>query len=264
MNKLNKTKFFSAVSLLALSLMILPLASSAQSQNEPFINMISPGIVGAGSNAIVVTINGSGFVNGSWVNVNGNPRVTNYISSGQLTAVVLPSDMAFGQTLFITATNPAWVAGSIKTSNTINLAVVGNPPVSMGLNSISPSSASVGSQTVVITANGYGFMNGAVVSFNGIPLTTTYSSSAQLMATIPSAYLLRAEVNAVRVTNPGGMVSNSLFFRTLSTVPGLPDTGVGPTDEKNTVWNTGILSVLAFVALSLLFFGGLAVRKSNK
>jgi len=223
MNK-NKVKVLSIITIAGLA--IFPLLSIAQV--EPIINNVNPSIVMTNSGNMIVTVNGSGFANGSWVNVNGGYRSTTYVSSNQLTALLPASDTNYTGTLLITVSNPAWVAGSIKTSNVMNLIVTSNFPTTLGVTSISPNSAFVGSQ-VTITVNGQGFVNGSMVRFNGVPVSTSYISSSRLIATIPYTLLSVATDDLVRVENPGGLVSNSLYFHILPiSVPGLPNTGVGP------------------------------------
>lgn len=63
------------------------------------------GSVNAGSNALTLNVSGTGFVPGSLVLVNGNPRVTTYESSTLLQATLLPDDLSQGGTLSITVVN---------------------------------------------------------------------------------------------------------------------------------------------------------------
>jgi len=59
---------------------------AATSNPVPEITSLSPTGVTAGSGAFTLTVNGSGFINGSVVNFNGNARTTTYVSATQLTA----------------------------------------------------------------------------------------------------------------------------------------------------------------------------------
>ena len=49
---------------------------------------------------------------------------------------------------------------------------------------VSPSTAVVGGQGFTITANGAGFVTGALILWNGTPLTTTLVSGVQLTAPV--------------------------------------------------------------------------------
>ncbi|HLJ23324.1 MAG TPA: hypothetical protein VKT71_04395, partial [Candidatus Acidoferrales bacterium] len=72
---------------------------------------------------------------------------------------------------------------------------------------VSPSSATVGSQGVTITANGSGFITGAVILWNGTALTTTLVSSTQLTAPVPASDLATAGTAQVSVQIPGSAQS---------------------------------------------------------
>jgi hypothetical protein len=58
--------------------------------NQPLI----PDTIAPGSAGFELTLNGTGFVSGSVVNWNGSPRTTTFVSSAQLTASILASDVA--------------------------------------------------------------------------------------------------------------------------------------------------------------------------
>lgn len=72
---------------------------------------------------------------------------------------------------------------------------------------ISPSSATVGGQGFTITANGTGFTTGALILWNGKPLTTTLLSFGQLTAPVPAANLATAGTVQVAVQIPGSASS---------------------------------------------------------
>ena len=100
---------------------------------------------------------------------------------------------------------------------------------------VSPSSATVGSQGFTITANGSGFITGAVILWNGTALTTTLVSSTQLTAPVPASDLATAGTAQVSVQIPGSAqsatqnvnntttteISNIVLF-TIGAVPGAP------------------------------------------
>ena len=100
---------------------------------------------------------------------------------------------------------------------------------------ISPSTATVGSQGFTITANGSGFVTGALILWNGTALTTTLVNSLQLTAPVPASDLAKAGTVQVSVQIPGSAqsatqnvnntttteVSNVVFF-TINASPGTP------------------------------------------
>jgi len=71
------------------------------------------------------------------------------------------------------------------------------------LSAISPSSAVVGSSGVNLALYGSNFENGANVSWNGAPLSSSWVSASQMMATIPTTDIASVGSAAVTVINPG-------------------------------------------------------------
>ena len=71
----------------------------------PTTTSINPTSKTAGDSGFVLTVNGTNFVSDSVVNFNGSARTTTYISSTQLTANILTSDLTSAGTFPITVTN---------------------------------------------------------------------------------------------------------------------------------------------------------------
>ncbi|HTD23008.1 MAG TPA: IPT/TIG domain-containing protein [Terriglobales bacterium] len=172
----------------------------------PSLTSISPSTTFAGGAAFTLTVNGTNFVNGSVVQVNGSSRTTSFVSSTQLSAAIPASDIASAGTLSITVLNPAPGGGA---SAALSL-VVNNPPPS--LTSISPSTTFVGGPAFTLTVNGTNFVNGSVVQVNGSSRTTTFVSSTQLTAAIPASDIASAGALSITVVNPapGGGTSAAL------------------------------------------------------
>ena len=108
-----------------------------------------------------------------------------------------------------------------NTGRTIELPFVicGNPvPV---ITSIVPPSATAGGGEVTLTVNGSGFVNGAVVRWNGSARPTAFVSDTELTATIPAADIATAGTASVTVFNPapGGGESSALTFTINNPVP---------------------------------------------
>jgi hypothetical protein len=74
---------------------------------------------------------------------------------------------------------------------------------------VSPSSAIAGAQGFTITANGSGFVTGALILWNGKALTTTLVSSNQLTAPVPASDVATAGTVQVAVQIPGSAQSGS-------------------------------------------------------
>jgi hypothetical protein len=71
----------------------------------PTTTSISPTSKITGSAEFEITINGTNFVSDSIVNFNGSSRVTTYISSTELTATILATDLTIADNFNITVTN---------------------------------------------------------------------------------------------------------------------------------------------------------------
>jgi FG-GAP repeat protein/IPT/TIG domain-containing protein len=89
--------------------------------------------------------------------------------------------------------------------------------------SLSPSNAIVGGPGFQLTVGGNKFVQGAVVSWNGSPRSTTFVSSTVLQAQILASDIATVGNFTVKVTNPppGGGNSNGLIFTVQNPVPGI-------------------------------------------
>src|SRR5437899_3575912 len=125
----------------------------------PSISGLAPAIADAGGASLTLTVNGSNFVNGSVVKVNGSDRTTTFISGSQLTAEITASDIQTAGAASILVFNLTPGGGSSSpTSLTIN-----NPQPVLG--SVAPATAVVGGASFTLTINGGSFVNGSVVKF---------------------------------------------------------------------------------------------------
>ncbi len=173
----------------------------------PTITSLSPNSATGGSPAFTLTVDGTGFTSGSVVNWNGpetggsQPLLTNYISSTQLTASVSPGLIAKAGTAAVTV-----VLGGVPSN--IALFTINPGPV---INSINPAGATAGGPAFSLTVNGSGFASGAVVDWNGSPLSTTYVSSTQVTASVPADLITKAGTAAVTVVL-GTLTTDSAIF----------------------------------------------------
>jgi hypothetical protein len=76
-----------------------------------------------------------------------------------------------------------------------------------------PVSIKPGSKAFELTVSGTGFVSGAVVNWNGSPLTTTFVSSSQLKAAISAKDVAKASTASVTAVNSGsGAVSSNVLY----------------------------------------------------
>ncbi|MGB8579318.1 MAG: Ig-like domain repeat protein [Candidatus Sulfotelmatobacter sp.] len=104
--------------ILATATLLATLAATASAQNPvPFVDQpLVPDATAPGGPAFTLTVNGAGFVSGSVVNWNGSPRATTFISSSQLTAKILASEITVASTISVTVVNPSPGGGISNTS----------------------------------------------------------------------------------------------------------------------------------------------------
>jgi hypothetical protein len=177
----------------------------------PWLAALLPASAAIGSGSFNVAVLGVGFTTQSVVQWNGANRVTTYVSTTEVTAVILASDLSATGTALVTVTNPAPGGG---TSGPDLFTVTGTLNPVPSITSLSPPSAAVNTGDFTLTVNGAGFVGGSQVQWNGTNLATTYVSASQLTAAVSGASLSSAGSAAVTVVSPlpGGGTSNSETF----------------------------------------------------
>jgi hypothetical protein len=100
--------FTASILFIAVLTVLTELAATAIAQNPvPFVDLpLIPDAIGPGTAEFTLTVNGAGFVAASVVNWNGSQRATTFVSSSQLTAKILASDIAKASTATVTVVNP--------------------------------------------------------------------------------------------------------------------------------------------------------------
>lgn len=193
----------------------------------PILTAISPATVSAGSVAFSLSVDGSDFVPGSTVQLDGSPRTTHYLSSAKLAADIPASDVAVPGVRTVTVFSGSPGGG---TSGGSTLTVSSQPNPVPSLSSIVPSVVQVGSGAISLTANGAGFVVGSSVLVDGAPRTTSYLSGTQLTADLPSTDFATAGSRTITVFNPspGGGTSGGLALavKSLPAISALEPCGV--------------------------------------
>jgi hypothetical protein len=181
----------------------------------PSINSISPDSKNLNDAEFTMTISGMNFVSDSVAQVNGSDRVTAFISSEELTAIILASDMTTGGNLNISVSTPSPGGGS---SNIQNFTVFNPTPGSI---SISPSTKTRNDSEFTMTITGSDFVTTSVVHLNGVDKVTTFIDASHLTAVIPASDLTSAGNFSVLVHThePGGGESPTASFTVNNPVP---------------------------------------------
>jgi Divergent InlB B-repeat domain len=169
---------------------------NAIQSNIPVITSMSPNTVATGSAGFALTINGQNFNTQSTVLVNGAIRSSNFQSTTQLQASVFQSDVSVAGKVQIAVVNPPPGGGS---SPFAYLAVINPVPV---LNSLSPTSILAGSAGSALTLVGSNFVSDSVVTVNGAPRTTTFSSANSVLVALTAGDFAQAGVVQIAVVNP--------------------------------------------------------------
>ncbi len=187
----------------------------------PKITSLSPSSVSAGAPAFTLTVNGANFASNMAIEWNGTPLPTSFISSAQVTVAVPASFITRPGSASITA-----LTADQALSNSVAFLIT--PPQ---LTAINPSTVVAGSAGFTLTLSGSGFLPGATVSVGSSSLQPSAVASGQISVAVPASLVAQPAALAVAVSNPGGVVSNSLVL----TVTLLQLTSISP----STVTATG-------------------------
>jgi uncharacterized protein (TIGR03437 family) len=245
---------------------------TAASTAGPVVSGLSPASAAVGDPPFTLTVNGSGFVAGSTVTLNGAPLSTQYVSATRLQAGVPMPTITSAGSAAVAVVNPGGVV-----SAAMNFRITAPRPV---LVSTSITELVAGDPGFTFTVSGGNFGAGATVEWNGAPLPTTVVSKSQLRATVSAAALRTAGRVEIAVRNNDGAASAVITipiqllelgsispFTMPAGTPGLTLTAWGKFGKVATVlWNGAPLSttwvdsmrVTAFVPANLLATEGTA------
>ncbi len=177
----------------------------------PVLTSLAPNTAAVGGPAFTLTVQGSGFVNGSVVQWNGSARPTTFSSATELLAQIPAGDIVTAGVASITVATPAPGGGL---SNTLTFTISAQPNPTPVITALTPDSAITGDDPFTLVVTGSNFVAGSVVQWNGAARPTTVTSATELRADIPAGDLASAGDVAITVFNPtpGGGVSNALTF----------------------------------------------------
>jgi hypothetical protein len=124
---------------------------------------------------MVLTVNGTGFLSTSVVQVNGVSETTTFVSSTELTANVAAAQLTQGAMLSVQVLNAGTTASAPSSAATLEVA---NPsPV---ITQISPAAVVSGAAGTTVTVTGTGFVPTTVLQVAGSARATTVVSPTQL------------------------------------------------------------------------------------
>jgi hypothetical protein len=174
----------------------------------PEVTSVSPDKATVGSVGPSIVVAGTNFVPRSIVQLDGAPLATSFVSGTELRATIPTSKLAaVGVLRLSVGTSPPGGGASKEVTFEVQ-----NPGAT--LTGLSPLSVITGTGPTTLTVSGTGFVPGAKVVFGATNLTTTFTSSTSLSATIPASLLLSTGSVPVTVVNPppGGGTSAPISF----------------------------------------------------
>ena len=184
----------------------------------PTLSTLSPASGLVGSTSTTVLLNGTNFVTTSTATFNGVGHSFTFVSPTQGSIVLTTAELVSAGSFPVCVANPAPGGG---TSGCLTFQVT--TPLSLA--SLSPTSCVIyGTCTnLTLTANGTGFVSGAVIQWNGTVLTTAFVSATKLTAVIPAS--LVAGTYQISVMNPA--VGAALHSVDLTATPSVTPSVVG-------------------------------------
>jgi hypothetical protein len=209
----------------------------------------------AGSGALTLTVNGTGFLTTTTVQVGGVADVTTYVSATEVTAAVTAAQLVSGGNLSVIALNGTESSGS---GAAINLEVTNPAPTIIAL---TPAAVTAGGAAQTVSVTGTGFVPTTVIDVNDNARTTVFVSATQVNVTLTATDLATAGSLSLTAVNasPGGGTSAASTMAIDNPKPGGPMT-VSPslvltgTTTPTTVTITGT----NFVPASTVELGGVA------
>lgn len=174
----------------------------------PTIQNLGPATLLQWSDSTVITITGTGFVDGAVMHLDGAPQLTGFVSASQVVGLVPRAALQRAATMQVTVVNPEPGGGE---SASRPLTVESRVPWLMWL---APDGALQGDTAATVQLHGVGFSQGSVVRWNGGDRPTTFVHQGELRARIPAADL--SQVGTAQVTvftpAPGGGTSEPRVF----------------------------------------------------
>ncbi|MBM4345250.1 MAG: IPT/TIG domain-containing protein [Deltaproteobacteria bacterium] len=242
----------------------------------PKLTKVTPASLAVGGADTQISVLGSGFVKASIVNIGTQGLATQYVSGGELMAVVPASYLQAVGSLQIQVFNPApgggystiqsvpvqgsggaettpdasdADAGGGSAQATFVVTAPGNPVPYLVPQAFGAGQIPTATTDQKLTFEGHNFIAATQIRFDGKPLTTTVATST-LTATVPAALLAGPGVHSIDAFNPGpgGGASNVLTLTVIQSVPqpaiaalDPPEVRTGSSDAWVIVKGTGFL-----------------------
>jgi uncharacterized protein (TIGR03437 family) len=175
----------------------------------PTIASLSPNSTEAQGPGFTLTVNGSGFVQGSIVHWNKNLRQTTFQNTTTLQASIPASDIATPGIATVNVVNPGPGGGF---SASADFTIVSSGPTLTSFTHSMPAHAFL-FQQVLVGLTGTNFTPSSIVRWDGVDLPAVFKNSTSITFSAPIIHLSEAlNSHTIAVFNPGtgGGLSNSL------------------------------------------------------
>lgn len=179
--------------------------------DAPHITHISPEEILQSASPFELTVQGDNFDASAIVQIDFNPVPTNFVSSTELTATVSASIASAGGSHRVEVVN-----SDGNHSNAATLTVILPPPV---LFSLTPRAVEIGIGSFTLILRGDHFGAASKVLIENTLVTTFFSSSRELVATVPTTFANSLGTRRVRIRNSDLQVSNELSFEVIARTP---------------------------------------------
>jgi uncharacterized protein (TIGR03437 family) len=245
-----------------LCLCLVLCAAARAADAPPFITNASPNPIDAGGPYFLISINGSGFVDGAVVKLAGSPLNTTFVSATELKAAITTDLRAFSGVFYLTVTSPNGMGSS-------SYPIVVSPVLA----AITPAAVLAGSPAVTITAKGIGFTRSEVLVLKVVAatsvgivtgqsvLSTSYVDSATLIAVIPgdalavAGILTISRVANIQVQDPLSGITSGLLPFGIRTLPAIVSATPSPIDAGGPFFQLTVTGT-SFVPDSTVIWAG--------
>jgi alpha-tubulin suppressor-like RCC1 family protein len=178
----------------------------------PVLTSLTPASALAGIEGLVVSVQGTGFVDGTTARWNGTVRPTVRAGATRLELTLTAADLAAPDTGLITAHSPEPGGG---TSQALPFVVEVPPNPAPMVTAVTPEEAFVGAGDLELRILGEGFIPESRVLWDGAERVTTFVDSGELQVSIPADDFSTVGEFDVVVSNPapGGGDSEPTAFQ---------------------------------------------------
>lgn len=218
------------------------------------LTSITPDKAAAGSAAITLALEGTGFIQGASVSFGGTGLVTSFGGATRLSATVPASALTTPGVIQVTVSNPDGAK-----SNAVTFTIESDTP---SISRLNPASVVAGSGEVTVNVIGGGFVRGSSVTAGGQSLSTSFNSATSLDAVVPAGLTSTIRTLQFKVTNPGNKESNEVGFQVTAPTPAITRINPASVNAGTTTDVTIAVTGTGFVQGSSVQFNGSGIETS--